>query len=173
MTDDPKPAGLAAPPGDVGFEDEPITAPAELHAAVANGHDHAAAAPAASTVLDPLQVIATTEAFPEALRVTADRLLKAEHAFNQMARQRPDEFAVGEALTQFRSELQSLGQIVTQLSQQRATQEFFAERNVRSAALDLAIKALPEAERMGDNGSVTIVAYAEAFLGWLKSGTQA
>lgn len=176
MTDDPKVSGLAALDEPSGFEGDEATVPgaqAESVSGAANGH--APAAPA-STPLDPLRVILTNESFPEALRHVADRLLKAEHAFNQMAQRHPDEFSVGEALTQFRNELQAqsqvvqqIGQVVAQLSQQRAVQEFLAERNARATALDLAIKTLPEAARTPE----AIVAHAEAFLGWLKSGMQA
>jgi hypothetical protein len=172
MSDDRKPEGLALPPPISGFDQEPgETRPA------ANGH---AAAPApAETPRDPLHVILTTEVFPEALRVIADRLLKAEHAFNQLQHQihdRPDEFLVAEALAQFRGEIQAQTEVVqnsakavVHLGQQRSMAELQMERQTRGAALDLAIKALPEKDREAD----TIVTYAEAFLAWLKGGMQA
>ena len=176
MTEAPKPVGLAAFEEPSGFEGEDTMVGAAADSvAGANGHD----ATAASTPTDPLRAIATNEAFPDALRITAERLLLAEATFNrfsQHAAQHSDEFAVGEALAQFRSELEQhraelvrLNQVISRLSQQQAVQEFLAERNARAAALDLAIKALPEASRTSE----AIVAHAEAFLGWLKSGTQA
>jgi hypothetical protein len=172
-------AGIAAGviPEESGFmeDSEPAGDPEVPATAVSptNGH---AQEPEAASVVDPLQQIIGSEAFPEALRIIADRLLKAEVAFNQMLQRHPDEFSTGEALAQFRGELhqhsqtvQRIGQVVHQLSQQRAMQELFAERNARGTALDLAIKALPESARTPE----AIVAHAEAFLGWLKSGTQA
>jgi hypothetical protein len=168
--DDTKQGGLAAPPETSGFV-EPETPP------VANGRDphHSPALvrwkPDAEAPSEGgyLATIVNSEAFPDALRVTADRVLKIEAAFRQLQEAWPSEFSVGEALTQFRAELQQMSQVVTQLSQERAVQEFLAERNARATALDLAIKALPEADRTPD----AIVAHAEAYLGWLKSGTQA
>lgn len=182
MTDDAK-TGFTMPETS-GFEREPEPEPEPVPrdlpravetAAHVNGHAPEAASP--NNSMDKLQTIATDEAFPEALRIAANRVLAIEAFLRQ---QRPDEFQVGEALAQFRAELsqvtnvvQQTGQVVAQMSQQRAIQEFMAERNARATALDLAIKALPEAERMGEAGPLTITTYAEAFLGWLKGGMQA
>lgn len=171
MSDEPK-TGFTMPETS-GFDQEPEPAPPELHRTVeaaprVNGHAPEAASP--NNSMDKLQAIAADEAFPEAFRITANRVLAIESFLRQ---QRPDEFQTGEALAQFRTELNQIGHIIGQLSQQRAVQEFIAERNARATALDLAIKALPEADRMGESGPVTITTYAEAFLGWLKGGTQA
>lgn len=95
-------------------------------------------------------------------RLIAQRLRDIEKHF-------PDAFKVGQSIVALNGRINELVPVVQHLSQQRAVAEVAMERQVRATAMDLAIKALPD-DRKGDAAMISQL--ADAFLGWLKSGTQ-
>lgn len=117
----------------------------------------------AATPRDDLQWIATNEEMPAALRIIAHRLLMAE-------RGPVDVVHLGQAHLQMQHAFEEMRQQVIALSQQRSFGEMQMERSARGAALDLAIKALPDALKSSERATETIITFAGAFLDWIKAG---
>ena len=139
-------------------EDDPL----EIHRAKPEINGVALSAPPADEQIgDPIEYMITDEKMPAAMRVLAGRLRQAEQNM-------PAVIEATQRLIQIGANVDYLGKVVQSLSQQRALGELQMERQTRSAALDLAIKA---AQRQGEPGdAVVITALAEAFLGWMKAG---
>lgn len=97
------------------------------------------------------------------LSVVAERLRQIEQHV-------PDAIKMAQGVTNIAGRLGELEKAVGYLSQQRAIAEVQMERQVRAVALDMAIKALPDAVRSDPEA---ITRFADAFLGWLKAGAQA
>lgn len=149
--------GRSAHVGPLG-EDDPLEI---RRPATVNGEAVAAAPPVAEG--DPLDIMVADERMPSAMRVLAGRLRQAEQNM-------PAVLEATQRLIQLGANVDWLGKAVTQLSQQRALGELQMERQTRSAALDLAIKAArPEGTTAAlDGGMITTL--ADAFLAWMKAG---
>jgi hypothetical protein len=78
---------------------------------------------------------------------------------------------VGTAHKQTGDRLEDLEKHVLGLHSQQAMQQWMAERNIRVAALDLAIKYMPEQKRASEDPSM-LINVAEALLIWLKETVQ-
>lgn len=116
------------------------------------------------TTVDPLQVIAANEDNPDAVRILAMRLGRAE-------RQIPQVMQLTQNVTNLLANQEQLQKVVGTLSSHQAMAELQMERHVRGMALDLALKAAK-----GKDDSVVdadlVTGLAEGFLVWLKGGTR-
>jgi hypothetical protein len=111
----------------------------------------------AEPMMDDLDMILTAPTAPLMLKMLAGRIKQLEA------------LSPGNSILALDTRLRHLEPVVQQMAQQRAVAEVQMERQIRSAALDLAIKALtamPEADRSPD----TISAYADAFTQYMKVG---
>lgn len=79
--------------------------------------------------------------------------------------------SLGSVHKQMIERLTDLEKHIIDISSAQSMQQWMAERNARHAALDLAIKYMPEEKRKKDDPAV-LIAIAEAFLGWLKESVQ-
>jgi hypothetical protein len=111
----------------------------------------------AEPMMDDLDMILTAPTAPLMLKMLAGRIKEIEST------------KTAHAILSLDTRIRHLEPVVQQMSQQRAVAEIQMERQVRSAALDLAVKALaalPEADKTAE----TISAYADAFTQYMKVG---
>lgn len=112
--------------------------------------------------MDDLDKLLLREDTHPVTRLIAERLREVEKHF-------PDAFQIGQSIVSVVGRVQEMERVVTHLSQQRAVAEMGLERHTRATALDMAIKAVPEANK-GDASLIS--ALADGFLTWLKAGVQ-
>ncbi len=86
--------------------------------------------------------------------------------------QAADVVKVTQVLMQIRHDLDEVRSVVHHLSQQRAMAEVQMELQVRSIALDQAIKTVPEAARVSSEAGDIITGLADAYVSWLKVRAQ-